>query len=184
MLFWAVMSVLCKSVWVHRCVCIHGHVCVFLCVPAAHWACGSALSSFPTVFVPWAPMVTSGQRYGRMPRLEVAGSLPVCQDQIGQSPVWSVELSLWSLSILTSLSLSLSVSFRLCGWCYNSRSQRISSYRRGRCTVWGTLWRWPLNMWGRPLCECTRIHNPISIHVLAISHVCMMLEWAPKVTFL
>ena len=81
--------------------------CTFLCVPAAQWAFGTALSSFPTIFVPWAPAVTSGQRYGRVPHSEVTGSLPVCQDQVGQGPVLSAELSLWSPSGLTCLSLSV-----------------------------------------------------------------------------
>lgn len=172
------MSVVCKSVWVHRCVCIHGHVCVFLCVPAAHWACGSALSSFPTVFVPWAPAVTSGQRYGRMPRLEVAGSLPVCQDQIGQSPVWSAELSLWSLSVLTSLSLSL------LGYVADATTGGARGFRHinGGGAQCEGLCGDGLQTCGED--HCVSAHNPISINVLAISHVCVMLEWAPKVTFL
>lgn len=91
--------------WTMLIVCMA--TCAFLCV-AVEWACGSALSSFPTLFVPWAPAVTSGQRYGRLPRSEVAGSLPVCQDQVGQGPVWNAELSLWSQWFNLSVSLSLS----------------------------------------------------------------------------
>lgn len=93
--------------WMH----VYSWPRVHFCVPATQWACGSALSSFPTVCVPWALVVTSGQRYGRMPRSEVAGSLPVCQGWVWHGPVWITELSLWSLSSLTSLSLSLCLSF-------------------------------------------------------------------------
>lgn len=92
--------------WMH----VYSWPRVHFCVPATQWACGSALSSFPTVCVPWALVVTSGQRYGRMPRSEVAGSLPVCQGWVWHGPVWITELSLWSLSSLTSLSLSLCLS--------------------------------------------------------------------------
>lgn len=81
----------------------------FWCVAAAQWASGSGLSSFPTVCVPWVPLVTSGKRYKRVPRSEVAGSLPVCQSRAGQCPEWSTKLSLWSPCGLTSLSLFLSL---------------------------------------------------------------------------
>lgn len=87
------MSVVGESAWVHRCRC-YMVTCAFLCVPGAHWSCGTALSSFPTIFVPRGPTMTSGQRYRQRPHREVTGSLPVCQDS---APAWSAKLSLWSL---------------------------------------------------------------------------------------
>lgn len=129
--------------------CIRGHMCDFVCASfiVGLWE-GSVLLSHGM-----CPLSPCGdvrrERYRRVPCSEVAGPLPVCQDWIGLCPVWSSELPLWSLSALTSVS----VSFRLCGWCCNRRSLRISSLQQGRCTVWESLWRRPSNMWAKPSCE-------------------------------
>jgi len=45
-----IVSVVFASIGANTTLCV---CCV--CVPATHCACGSTLSSFPTVFVPWAP---------------------------------------------------------------------------------------------------------------------------------
>lgn len=155
-------------------------VCVFVCASSTLglWECSVLLSHGI------CPMSPRGDV-----RTEVRANAPPRGRRFTSclsGPNWAESsVERWTVFMISKcFNLSVSVSFRLCGWCYNRRSQRISSYRRGRCTVWGTLWSWPSNMWGRPLCECTQIHKPVSINVLAISHVCVMLEWAPKVTFL
>lgn len=65
-----------EAVAYSRCMCSHGHVCVFVCQYYTE-PVGVLCPPFPRYLSHEPPGMTSGQRYRRRPCRKVAGSLPV-----------------------------------------------------------------------------------------------------------
>lgn len=147
------------------CMCFHGHVCIFVCGSSSSvglWEHSVLLSHNMRPMRPRCDV-----------RTEVRASAPLRGRRFTSclsGPRWAESrVEQQTVCVISPLfDPSVSVSCRLCGWCCNRRSQRISSSLQERCTVWGSLWRRLSNTWERLLCEWTHKHRT------------RQFEWCPR----